>query len=164
MIHSRTLRGSDAAHHVCMLQMTEIELIDDLIMIIADRLSRDAQTITAESHLIEDLGFDSLELSELLMDIEDRYSVKVQEQPRQDIFRVATVRWLAWVIIQESTTGRRERDRSTLIPTSSRLPTLAPWTQYIDGPSPFRVVCPKYTFMHMASPRSLTIRFQGLSP
>ena len=55
---------------------------------IADQLGMEAETITAESKFKEDLGADSLDLFELVMALEDEYSVEI---PAEDLQTMATV-------------------------------------------------------------------------
>ena len=56
--------------------------------LIADQLSIDADTITEESSFKDDLGADSLDLFELVMALEDEYSVEI---PADDLQKLATV-------------------------------------------------------------------------
>ena len=56
--------------------------------LIADQLGMEAETITAESKFKEDLGADSLDLFELVMALEDEYSVEI---PAEDLQTMATV-------------------------------------------------------------------------
>lgn len=62
-----------------------LEKMKDLI---ADQLGMEAETITAESKFKEDLGADSLDLFELVMALEDEYSVEI---PAGDLQTMATV-------------------------------------------------------------------------
>ena len=62
-----------------------LEKMKDLI---ADQLGMEAETITAESKFKEDLGADSLDLFELVMALEDEYSVEI---PAEDLQTMATV-------------------------------------------------------------------------
>lgn len=50
-----------------------------VIDIIADRLSRDKATITETSNVVADLGADSLDIAEIMMDLEDAFGVKLEE-------------------------------------------------------------------------------------
>lgn len=51
-----------------------------VIDIIADRLSRDKATITETSNVVTDLGADSLDIAEVMMDLEDAFGVKLGEE------------------------------------------------------------------------------------
>ena len=55
------------------------EIRNKVIDIIADRLSRDKATITEQSNVVADLGADSLDIAEIMMDLEDAFGVKLEE-------------------------------------------------------------------------------------
>ena len=55
---------------------------------LAEELELDVQRITVESRFKEDLDADSLDLYELVMELEDRYGVSV---PEEDAARIKTV-------------------------------------------------------------------------
>ena len=63
-------------------------MLEKMKEIIADQLSVDAESITAESSFKEDLGADSLDLFELVMALEDEYSVEI---PSEDLEKLTTV-------------------------------------------------------------------------
>ena len=49
------------------------DIRNKVIDIIADRLSRDKATITEASNIVADLGADSLDIAEIMMDLEDAF-------------------------------------------------------------------------------------------
>ena len=53
---------------------------EKLIALIAEKLHIDPTEITADSKLTE-LGMDSLDIAELLMDIEDNFGVQIEVSP-----------------------------------------------------------------------------------
>ncbi len=55
-------------------------IIEKLAQMLADKLDMDASEINAET-LFADLGMDSLDIAELLMDIEDEFGVTVEPNP-----------------------------------------------------------------------------------
>jgi len=57
------------------MAMTQEEVFDKVRDIIADHLGRDASTITMDMSFKDDLGADSLDLAELIMDFEDGFAV-----------------------------------------------------------------------------------------
>ena len=59
--------------------------------IIADQLGIDADTITADSSFIEDLGADSLDLVDLAMSFEDEFSVEIPETEIENIKTVGDI-------------------------------------------------------------------------
>lgn len=63
-------------------------MLEKMKEIIAEQLNTDAETITAASSFKEDLGADSLDLFELVMALEDEYSVEI---PAEDLQTLTTV-------------------------------------------------------------------------
>ena len=61
---------------------------EQIIEIISKQLRVDAEEITPETSIMEDLGADSLDIVELLMAIEDEYNIKV---PDEDVPNLKTV-------------------------------------------------------------------------
>lgn len=56
--------------------------------IVAESLGVDAATITEESSFQKDLGADSLDLMDMVMALEDEYSVEI---PTEDLEKLVTV-------------------------------------------------------------------------
>lgn len=63
-------------------------MLEKMKEIIADQLSVDVDNITEESKFKEDLGADSLDLFELVMALEDEYSVEI---PAEDLEKLTSV-------------------------------------------------------------------------
>ncbi len=63
-------------------------MLEKMQEIIAEQLSVDAESITEASSFKEDLGADSLDLFELVMALEDEYSVEI---PAEDLENLTTV-------------------------------------------------------------------------
>ena len=63
-------------------------MLEKMQEIIAEQLSVDADSITESSSFKEDLGADSLDRFELVMALEDWYSVEI---PAEDLEQLATV-------------------------------------------------------------------------
>ena len=63
-------------------------MLEKMKEIIVDQLSVDADTITEATSFKDDLGADSLDLFELVMALEDEYSVEI---PADDLQQMATV-------------------------------------------------------------------------
>ncbi|MCD8220819.1 MAG: acyl carrier protein [Clostridiales bacterium] len=63
-------------------------MLEKMKELIADQLGVDAEEITAESSFKDDLGADSLDLFELVMALEDEYSVEI---PSEELQNMATV-------------------------------------------------------------------------
>ena len=63
-------------------------MLEKMKEIIAEQLNVDAEDVLAESSFKEDLGADSLDLFELVMALEDEYSVEI---PSEDLEKLTTV-------------------------------------------------------------------------
>ena len=63
-------------------------MLEKMKEIIAEQLSVDAESVTEASSFKEDLGADSLELFELVMALEDEYSVEI---PAEELEKMSTV-------------------------------------------------------------------------
>lgn len=63
-------------------------MLEKMKELIGDQLGIDGEEITAESKFKDDLGADSLDLFELVMALEDEYSVEI---PAEDLQNMATV-------------------------------------------------------------------------
>ena len=63
-------------------------MLEKIQEIIAEQLNVETSKITAESSFKEDLGADSLDLFELVMALEDEYSVEI---PSENLEKLTTV-------------------------------------------------------------------------
>ena len=66
-------------------------MLEKMKEIIAEQLNCDAESITPEPSFKEDLGADSLDLFELVMALEDEYSVEIPSEELQDLTTVGAV-------------------------------------------------------------------------
>lgn len=63
--------------------------------ILSERLNVDVSTITDESHIVDDLGADSLSVVEIVMDIESEYEVEIPDEDAETLFTVADIKqWI----------------------------------------------------------------------
>ena len=63
--------------------------------ILSERLNVDVSTITDESHIVDDLGADSLSVVEVIMDIESEYEVEIPDEDAETLFTVADIKqWI----------------------------------------------------------------------
>jgi acyl carrier protein len=63
-------------------------MLERMKEIIAEQLNTQAETVTLTTSFKEDLGADSLDLFELVMALEDEYSVEI---PSEDLEKLTTV-------------------------------------------------------------------------
>lgn len=66
-------------------------MLEKMKEIIADQLSVDEDSVTEASSFKEDLGADSLDLFELVMALEDEYSVEIPAEDLQELTTVGQV-------------------------------------------------------------------------
>ena len=57
--------------------------------IIANQLNKDAELITLDTHLVDDLGADSLDAVDLIMAIEDEFGIELDDEAAQNVRRVS---------------------------------------------------------------------------
>lgn len=66
-------------------------MLEKMREIIADQLNCDADSITPDTSFKDDLGADSLDLFELVMALEDEYSVEIPAEELTDLTTVGAV-------------------------------------------------------------------------
>ncbi|MBR6633168.1 MAG: acyl carrier protein [Clostridia bacterium] len=64
-------------------------MIEEIIEIIAKQLKLNAEDITPDADIIDDLGADSLDVVELLMTFEDKYGIAVPDDEVQNLRTIA---------------------------------------------------------------------------
>ncbi len=63
-------------------------MLNKVIEILAEKLDKDASEITAESSIKEDLGADSLDMVEIVMEIEEEFGVEIPDSAANTILTV----------------------------------------------------------------------------
>lgn len=63
-------------------------MFEEIRDIMVEELDLDAEDITMESNFKEDLNIDSLDLFEMVMDVEDKLSIEI---PSEDLEKMKTV-------------------------------------------------------------------------
>lgn len=66
-------------------------MLEKVIAVLADKLSKDEAEITAESNIREDLGADSLDMVEIVMGLEDEFDIEIPDEDAASITTVAEV-------------------------------------------------------------------------
>lgn len=62
-----------------------MSIFEKLQGIIADQLELDAEEIAYDSHILDDLGADSLDVVDLIMSIEDEFGIEVPDEALENI-------------------------------------------------------------------------------
>ena len=66
-------------------------VFEKLKEIIALQLDLDAESLTLDTKIIEDLGTDSLDIVEMLMSVEDEFEVEIPEEKIEDLKTIGDV-------------------------------------------------------------------------
>ena len=61
------------------------EVFERIREVLAERLSVEESDITEEANFQEDLGADSLDLVEMIMELEDQFGIKIPDEDAQKI-------------------------------------------------------------------------------
>lgn len=66
-------------------------MLERVIAVLADKLSKDEAEIKPESNIKEDLGADSLDMVEVIMGLEDEFNIEISEDDAAKISTVAEI-------------------------------------------------------------------------
>ena len=66
-------------------------IFDNVRNALAEQFEIDAETITAETNLIDDLGADSLDVVELIMSLEDIFGITISDEDAAQLYTVGRI-------------------------------------------------------------------------
>jgi acyl carrier protein len=66
-------------------------MLEKVRSLIANELGVDADTITEDSHIIDDLGADSLDAVELIMALEEAFDIEIDDDAASEILTVQDI-------------------------------------------------------------------------
>ena len=66
-------------------------VLEKIKAILANQFDVDAETVTAETNIMEDLGADSLDVVDMLMSLEDEFDVEIPDEEIEKMRTVADV-------------------------------------------------------------------------
>ena len=68
--------------------MSEQEVLDKVIQLISERFSVDVLKITKDTTFQEDLGADSWDVVELVMELEDAFGIQISDEDAEQIVTI----------------------------------------------------------------------------
>ncbi|MHC5252967.1 acyl carrier protein [Listeria kieliensis] len=68
--------------------MTEQEVLEKVTEIVVDRLGVEASKVTLEASFKDDLGADSLDVVELVMELEDQFDMEISDDDAEKLSTV----------------------------------------------------------------------------
>ncbi len=71
--------------------MAEETIKKDVVAVIAEQLGVDISEVTESKSFIEDLNADSLDLTELIMTLEDKFEISISEEQAEKLKTVGDV-------------------------------------------------------------------------
>jgi len=71
-----------------MADQVDQDIVSEVKKMIANQLGKSVDEVTPESSFIEDLGADSLDLVELIMSMEDNFSLEIADEDAENIVTV----------------------------------------------------------------------------
>ncbi|WP_120973351.1 acyl carrier protein [Helicobacter pylori] len=66
-------------------------LFEDIQAVIAEQLNVDTVQVTPEAEFVKDLGADSLDVVELIMALEEKFSIEIPDEQAEKIVNVGDV-------------------------------------------------------------------------
>ncbi|GAA7260460.1 acyl carrier protein [Helicobacter pylori] len=66
-------------------------LFEDIQAVIAEQLNVDVAQVTPEAEFVNDLGADSLDVVELIMALEEKFSIEIPDEQAEKIVNVGDV-------------------------------------------------------------------------
>lgn len=63
--------------------MADQNVAEKVTSIVVERLSKEPEEVTLDAHFIDDLGADSLDITELLMTLEEEFNIDIDDEANQ---------------------------------------------------------------------------------
>lgn len=86
--------------------MEKSEIQDNLIQILSKHIAMDPSAITADKHLKFDLGLDSLDVAEMVYEIEETFGISISDDSGDKIQKISdTVDFIHQKMAEKAATG-----------------------------------------------------------
>lgn len=66
-------------------------MFEKICELLADKFDADASAMTAETRIKEDLNADSLDIVELMMDLEDNFGIKISDEEAMQMSTIGDI-------------------------------------------------------------------------
>ena len=73
------------------MEVTTIDIFEKVKTLVAEQLDAEADTITESTSITDDLGADSLDVVDLVMAIEDEFSIEIPEDQVENIKTIGDI-------------------------------------------------------------------------
>lgn len=74
-----------------MTGLTKTDILEKVKAIIAEQLSVDKEEITMETHLVDDLKADSMDMVEMVMAMEEEFGIEIPDEEAEKLTRVEAI-------------------------------------------------------------------------
>jgi len=74
-----------------MAGLTRTDILEKVKKIIAEQLSVDSEEITLETHLVDDLKADSMDMVEMVMAMEEEFGMEIPDEEAEKLTRVEAI-------------------------------------------------------------------------
>ncbi|MCC8111860.1 MAG: acyl carrier protein [Ruminococcus sp.] len=71
--------------------MTKEEIFEELKELVTDQLGVEDDEVTLEASIQDDLGADSLDLVDLVMEVEEKFGVKISDEDLENIKTIGDI-------------------------------------------------------------------------
>lgn len=80
--------------------MSEQAVFEQVVTLIANRFNVDAATVTKDTTFQQDLGADSLDVVELVMELEDEFGIQISDEDAEQIATIGDA--VAYIVSQKN--------------------------------------------------------------
>lgn len=68
-----------------------MDTLEKVTKMVCERLGKSPEKVTSESRIVDDLGADSLDIVEMLMELEDEFGITVPDEDSQNFSTIGQI-------------------------------------------------------------------------